>query len=392
MRLVHNYYVDFLKSFKKFVSNIYGDAEILNINGEETVGGIKHYEFNYASRSILQYKLYKHINFEYPTCIINITDIQTDNTHPMRFNSGIYTPEIVQTLGTNLVTDEQVVTDYRWVTIQLNMKINFETGSDVLNYYDRLNNLPIGFMFYSYKYESFLDATELLSGDDYKNFTNLYIQPEPTQTDTTGLRAWFSYQVEPIFKLNSKQNVINNDTNEFNINVDLECQLKIPVIIARTKNANQLVKRFEIVIANTFNADSPLLIDSDMVYIDNLNRLSHNFILQNKNFSIITENEEEFLLINAGQISSFLTNKYVSIYLNSDVTDSDPKVINETLGLFEDLKTNKLIIEDVNSTGVNQLNVIFKLPYSTYIQLVQGYLSFTSLSDIRLLAFDPPQI
>ena len=376
MRHVHNYYVDFLKSLKKFISNIYGDATIELVNGEETVGGIKHFEFNYASKSILQYKLYKHINFEFPTCIINITDIQTDNSHPMRYNSGIYTPEISQVVGTNTRTNENIIVDYRWVTMNINIRLNFETGADVLNYYDRLNNLPINFMFYSYKYASFIDGTELMYGSAL-DYDGVYLKTEPT---SGRLRYWFSYYTEPIFKILSKQKNIDGTNNEFYISLDLECQLKIPAIIAGVNRNNFLIKNIEIVITNTFNIDNPILIDTNEVYIDNKNKLNNVVLLEKSNFEVIQLNDKEYIQLKLSkEYLPFLNDKIVSLYICSDVTNADPKVTHKKFGIFNVDETNILIDGDF---------IIFRSLTTQDDEFYTGYINIGEFSDVRLLIFN----
>ncbi len=379
MRLVHNYYVDFLKSLKKFIINLYGDATVEMIQGIETVGGIKHFEFNYASKSLLHYKLYKHINFEYPTCIINITDVQTDNSHPMRYNSGIYTPEIAQIVGTNTKTNENIIVDYRWVTINLTIKINFETGADVINYYDRLNNLPVNFMFYSYAYSSFIDGTDLMYGsaDDYDN---VFLKMEPT---TGRLRYWFNYSTEPIFKILSKQKNIFSDTNEFYLELNLEAQLKIPAIIASATQRNQIVKSVEIIIANTFNIDNPILIDTKEVYIDNKNKLNNVILLSSSEFSVesvdATKGTNKVRLKISTDFLPFLENKIVSLYICSDVTDKAPVISHKKFGVFNIDETN-ILIEDSS--------IVFIGSSAVDDDFYSGYLSIGPLSDIRLLIFN----
>lgn len=379
MRLVHNYYVDFLKSLKKFISNIYGDATVEMVNGIETVGGIKYFEFNYASKSLLHYKLYQHINFEYPTCIINIIDVQTDNSHPMRYNSGIYTPEIAQIVGTNTKTMDNIVVDYRWVTINLNIRMNFETGADVINYYDRLNNLPVNFMFYSYKYSSFIDGTDLMFGsaDDYEG---VYLKMEPT---TGRLRYWFNYMTEPIFKIVSKQKNIMSDTNDFYIDLSLEVQLKIPAIIAGVTYQNQVVKNIEIIIANTFNIDNPLLIDTKEVYIDNKNKLNHVILLNKEDFSIesidATKGTNRVKLKISTDFLPYLENKIISLYICSDVTDRAPQISHKEFGVFNIDETNILIEDD---------SIVFIGSSAIKDDFYTGYLSLGPLSDIRLLVFN----
>jgi hypothetical protein len=395
MRLVHNYYVDFLKSLKKFIENIYGDAQVFTDHGIVSVGGFRNYEFNYASKSLLHHKLYKQIGFEFPTCIINLTDIQTDNTQPFRYNYGIYTEDLAQTVSINKTTNELVKVDFRWVNLSINIKMNFETGADVLNYYDRLNNLPINFMFYSYKYNSFLDGTSIIETDIkdnstkqdeiLSNYSDIYYKMEPTSSN---LRYWFSYDTEPIFKIVSKQKNIDADNNNYSIDLNLEVQLKIPAVMAKINSrTNLIIKNIEIIIANTFNIDNPILIEEPQIYIDNKNQLSKIFIMDKTDFNFdMGEDGINWIELKIPEIHlNHLMNKFISLYLCSDVTKIDPLLFHKRFGLLnldmlKNLEQTNIIIKD----GY----VIFRYLAVKDEELFNIYENIDTFSDLRLLVFN----
>jgi hypothetical protein len=427
MRLIHNYYVDFLKSLKKFITNLYGDINYINYNGENinTAGGFKNFEFNYASKSLLHYKLYKQINFEYPVCLINVNDIQqSDNSHASRFNGMIHTETLAQEISFNPNTMQAIYVDFKWVTLQIGIRMNFETSADVLNYFDRLLNLPANFMFYSYKYGSFIDCTSLLEGyteDEINSFENIYLKMEPTSDK---LKYWSFYETEPVFKINNKQKNIINDNNEFYINLDLEVQLKIPTQVNNIYKRNQIVKNIEIVIANTFNIDNPILIDTNEVYIDNKHKLSKVFIMDKNDFDIDNNNDSilDFLFIDQPEeillkkpksftymkfpkaYKYLLENKLLSIYMCSDVTASSPKLFNIKYGVFNKDKTN--MIEAIISDKIEDTQFIIEdslLDGYIYLcsknmddldsldnidSLSNLYKSIDTLSDIRFLIYN----
>jgi hypothetical protein len=397
MRLVHNYYVDFLKSLKKFIENIYGDAQVFTDHGITSVGGFRNFEFNYASKSLLHYKLYQQVGFEFPTCIINLTDIQTDNSQPFRYNYGIYTEDLAQTVSINKNTNELIKVDFRWVTLSISIKMNFETGADVLNYYDRLNNLPINFMFYSYKYNSFLDGTSILQTDLDDNSTTLdtilsdysdiYYKMEPT---TSNLRYWFSYNTEPIFKINSKQKNIDSDNNNYSIDLNLEVQLKIPAVMAKINSRNNMIiKNIEIIIANTFNIDNPILIEEPQIYIDNKNQLSKIFIMEKSDFSFSMDTDGiNWIELKIPEVHlNQIINKFVSLYLCSDVTNPAPLLFHKRFGLI-----NLSVLENLEQTNIiiKDGYIIFRFLANTDEELFNIYTNIDVFSDLRLLVFNNP--
>lgn len=393
MKLIHNYYVDFLKSFKKFISATFSDADnsSLDLTGinlpTNDNGGIKEFKFNYASKNLLHHKLYKQVGFEYPTCIINLTDIRTDNTFVSRFISGIYNPETVQTVGWNNKTHDALKVEFKFNTVYLNVRINFETGADVLNYYDRLSVLPYMFYFYYYKYNCFIDGTDLIydvdsSAFNLEDYENLYLKMEPTSNK---LKYWFPYENEPLFKINSLQKNVNYNNNEYYITFDVECLLKIPAVIGRFQRKVELVKSLEIVIANTFNIDYPILMDTKKIYIDNLNKISNILILEKSDFI----KEDDFIKIKIDkQFKSIFENKFISLYYCSDPTLDNPKIYNITFGVFNTLGTNiveyenyiefRHLISNINSTEDKNNDAK---------QMYDIFLNSDSLSEIQLILY-----
>ena len=178
----------------------------------------------------------------------------------------------------------------------------------------------------------------------------------------------------------NKQKNINGDNNEFYISLDLECQLKIPAVIAGVNRQNFLIKNIEIIITNTFNIDNPILIDTNEVYIDNKNKLNNIVILEKKDFSIIQENEKEYILLKLStDYLQFLNNKVISLYICSDVTDQNPKVTHKKFGIFNIDETNILIDGDF---------IVFKGLTDKDDEFYSGYLNIGEMSDIRLLIFN----
>lgn len=395
MRLIHNYYIDFLKSLKRFFIQIYGDHTSEYVNGILTSGGIKHFEFNYASKSLLQYKLYNQIGFEYPTCLINLTDIITDNADPRFINTGVFNSNLSIPLSLNETNEMEIRCRFKWVTAYINIRINFENGADVLNYYDRLHNLPINFNFYSYKYNSYIDVTSLVE-DDPNNYDNLVFKIENTSAE---LRYYSLIPYEPIFKINNKQKNIQNDNNEYFINLDLEVQIPIPTILYKSDAFNNIVKNIEIVITDTFGLGNPILIDTNMVYIDNKRKISNILILDKKDFIITTEDittggdDNDLTTLDDNEITTLsyinikipiqyqylFNNKILSIYFNEDTTNQNPLVIHKKLGLFNVDGTNILIDDNY---------IYFRELITSSSELNNCYNKYISFSELKLIIFN----
>ena len=141
---MYNYYLDYLKSFKAFIGQNFPQ--------------IKHYQFNYADKAYLNYKLYSEHVKEYPMCMVNITDITTDDNKAFfRHIGNKYNIDTAQLLASNHTTRDSVIMDFKWVTIQTQVRINLYSVADLLDYHNQLiSAFPKAFMFYSYKYNAYI--------------------------------------------------------------------------------------------------------------------------------------------------------------------------------------------------------------------------------------------
>ena len=114
------FYVDFLKSFKALIARVFP-----NIN---------HYQFNYGDKSYLNYKLYKNHVTEFPNCHINLTDMRiTDDVNHAFFRSisNHFNDLTTQHICNNNTAQESVLLDFKWVNIQIDVRINVETAAEV---------------------------------------------------------------------------------------------------------------------------------------------------------------------------------------------------------------------------------------------------------------------
>ncbi len=327
---MYNHYLDFLKSFKSFISG--------------TFPGINHFQFNYADNAFLNYKLYQEHVKEWPTCIINLTDITTDDNKAFfRYIAGASSVETAQLLTSNHTLEESVVMDFKWVTMQIQVRINLYSLADLLDYHNQLlSAFPKNFMFYAYKY------TALINVD---NYTEDWLESHDTEglhyrTTNQDVEAFAAYPIEPIFRMNSivKNKMVDGETS---LDVNLEVRLKVPNIVGTTTDDNRIVNGIQIIINSAGDAkDLPILIDMDNdIYSDRRRKLHRSYILTESDFdkenNTVTVKEEIF---------PELENRSIAIYMVDDSTSPDPEILWTEIPIFDIVPVDGELIIPLEST------------------------------------------
>ena len=253
-RLIHNWWVEYLKSLKKFIGDSFDDS-------------INTYEFNFSNKSILLKKLYEGVDFQNPSCIISMDTIRLDsNVDPIRRNSGFFNMKEAATIAVNNTIGQLIKVDFKSIVASQSITLNFTNSTDVLNFLDRIHTIyPQNKDFVSYRYRSYINVHEQtedwLPEHDVENIT---IDTTATQdNDKAGRNAWEEYMmpqrwgeymVEPLFTLSSVSPSIDKTTEKYQIQISLETRLMVPSTILKTDINFQNIKAIEVVIDV---ADSP---------------------------------------------------------------------------------------------------------------------------------------
>ena len=227
-KLVHNWWISYMKSLKKFFNDTFDDS-------------IVHFEFNYAAKSMLLKRLYSNIQQQNPSCIINLDSFMNDNNlDPQRRNSGFYNLEQTTPLCKNYTNTTEVFIDFKFVNLQQTIIINFNDSSDVLNYYDRLTTIyPLNINFISYDYRTLInvhnetanwkltddvqgiivDAAELGS-DNYagKNSWEAFLAPQ----------RWAEYYSCPTFMIENITQMVDKQNEKYQLQISLSTNLRVP--------------------------------------------------------------------------------------------------------------------------------------------------------------------
>ncbi len=344
---MYNYYLDYLKSFKRFIASTFPE--------------IKHYQFNYADKAFLNYKLYQEHVKPYPMCIITLTDITTDdNKDFFRYIGMKYSKDTAQLLASNHTKQDSVIMDFKWVTIQTQVRINLSSLADLLSYHNQvISAFPKSFMFYSYKYNAYIPIDEYThSWESIDDTEGVYYRTHEQQ-----IQAFSRYSIEPIFRVNSvvKNKVIGDDTS---LDINLEVRLKVPNYVGTKTIDNRILNGIQVVINDQdLTGDLPILIDMDNdIFSDRQKKLQRGYIIDKTNFDTVA-NQAVF------NINDYdLLDKNVGVYMVDDSTLNDPKVF-----WTEKFVNNDNIVDD---------NFIIDLTDSL------ADFQFSELSNLQLLVFN----
>jgi len=304
---MHNYYLDFLKSLKRYIGSVFPEIE--------------HYQFNYADYAFLNYKLYEEHVKEYPMCMINLTDITTEDNHAfMRFIGNKHSVDTAQLLANNHTKKDSIVMDFKWVTMQVQIKINLNSVADLFNCHNVLiSEFPKNFMFYSYKYNALINVDDVTKSWDVSDETEGLVY----RTIEQSIEAFCTYNIEPIFRVNSivKNKIINDDIS---LDVNLEIKLKVPNKIGNLTLDDRILNGIQIVMSGAEGTtDSlPILIDMDNdLFSDRQMKLSRSYIIDKLLFN--TEENSLDLPYNLYDI----IDKHVGVYMVDDSTLNVPSVL-----------------------------------------------------------------
>jgi len=305
--MIYNYYVTFLKSFKRMISSAFP--------------GINHYQFNYGSKTYLNWSLYKEHIHEFPTCIVNIQDIQVqDNRDLIRSNGGKYSEDTLQTLCVNHDKKEAVVMDFKWVTITIQVKMNFDNIAELFDYHNAwMTHFPINFMFYSYAFQSYISVDNWTSDWINDNTEGLILR-----SFEDSIQHFALYNIEPIFKVTSVTKTRNVE-EENSIDSTIEVLLKVPNVIGTQTVNDKIIDGIQIIInhvGDDNNGELPVLIDMDNnVYSDLRKKLTKLLVLDKTDF-----NTDLNILQLPGDLFYLMNNKPVAIYMVDDNTSNTPNI------------------------------------------------------------------
>jgi len=320
---MYKYYLDFLKSFKIFLG--------------DTFPSIQHYQFNYADKAYLNYKLYNQHVQEYPLCIVNITDLQTeDNAAFMRAAYSQYSGVMVQAIASNLTRRQTIVMDFKRMIIQLNVRINVNNLSDLLNFHNELmSRVPKDFTFYAYNYNSYINIDDYIDGWKIDDDTNgLYYRAV-----NQNVEAFALYNIEPSIKI---QSVTKNKTqDDMYLDIGIEVRLSVPNAAGTNTINDSIIDGIQIIVEQG-DSDLPILIDMDNDIIsDRKDKLVKTFILHENNF----DKECNCLNLPYLQYKDYI-NHHVVVYTIDDLLNI--KNGKATILYTSIYITDDLIIDDIN--------------------------------------------
>ena len=303
-------------------------------------------------------------------CIINLTDITTDDNKAFfRYIGMQHSRDITQVVASNHTKKDSILIDFKWVTMQVQMKINLYGTADILNYHNQLiSAFPKNMMFYSYKYNAYIQVNDYIQGWDVSDDTEgLYYRS--TQQTVEGFAL---YTIEPIFRITNitKNKVVDGETN---LDISMEIRLKVPNLIGNVSINNRIINGIQIVMNKTNDKDLPILIDmNNDIYSDRQNKLKRSYLLKETDF----DKKNRLLILKKDNYQN-VDNRPVAIYMVEDSTVSDPRI-----EYFEiPVVTSDYIIQ-IEESG--EMVDYYQFPIKTNLLSFQ----FSAFSNIQLLVFE----
>lgn len=376
-KLVHNWWISYMKSLKKFFNDTFDDS-------------IVHYEFNYAAKSMLLKRLYSNIQQENPSCIINMDSFSTDNNlDPQRRNSGFYNLLQATPLCKNYTKTKEIFIDFKFVNISQTIILNFNDSSDVMNYYDRLTTIyPLNINFISYDYRTFINVHVETQDWDLNDTTEGLIvdAAELGSDNSAGLNAWAEYLAPqrwaeyyscPTFMINSINQMIDKQNEKYQLQIQLNTNLRVPqTLIIKAMDAIR-IQAIQIVMDVADNVSSttenglpepttysdgsfkPICIDIDrniyssyktekVLYLDPLiNIIQTKTTMTDENGMDTGFYLSEGSLILPSGLESLISGKGVALFIIQDSTVNKPRMTWSELGILNIQDTNNVPTADV---------------------------------------------
>lgn len=389
-KLVHNWWISYMKSLKKFFNDTFDDS-------------IVHYEFNYAAKSMLLKRIYSKIQQENPSCIINLESFQTDNNmDPQRRNSGFYNLLQTTPLCKNYTKTEEIFIDFKFVNLSQNIILNFNDSSDVMNYYDRLTTVyPLNINFISYDYRTYINVHRETSGWDLSDVTEgLIVDAAELGSDNyagknqwlefLAPQRWAEYTSCPTFMINSINQLIDKQNEKYQLQINMTTVLRVPQTLIVKSMDYIKIKAIQIVMdiadevtttmengipePKTYSDATfkPICIDIDrniyashktdkVVYLDPIINIirTKTTIFDNDGLDTGVYINEGFMII-PSHLEPMIKNKGAALFIIQDSTINKPRMNWAELGILDlyDPLTNPVSgLDDPNQS--NQ-------PYRTY--------------------------
>lgn len=309
--VMHNYYDEFLRSFKSFIAKVTNDS-------------ITYYEFDYGSKTIDMQRMMNDESFEYPTCIIEMNDSQlVDNVGPIARNAmmNVNPSNHNMIIAENLTKYNAILLDKRWISINMTVTINLEDSAALLNYYDLfISQLPFNFTFYDYSYYSYIDVTPLVQGWDLENDSveNIFVRRDPTGYQD---KYYAMIVTKPLIELTGITKNQDKENQTHSLTLSFENMLEVPNIV-RGKGY-QDIKSISVVIDTQNAMEFPILIDIPDNILTNKN-IEKGIIMSPQDFHVSPSDERKYLEVKTDvDIEAF----ELALWVVEDSTDVSSKRI-----------------------------------------------------------------
>ena len=388
MIVTHNYYIDFLKSFNAFLSKRFLSPEVTALSSQP----IQKIEYNISSKTITTYQLYGNESFEYPNIIIDLLDIRADEgiSSISRNAYGLIPSLSTFELTYNETKNESILLEVKRYFLNFNIRVNLESSGDLINYYHIIsNNVPFNFTFIDYKFNYFIDISNIfnnLNWHEDDNIINLIKDNRSINTDETSSYHYYSlFETQPEFEFTSITKEEDKENMKYAININCVAAINIPYILYTRSN----IRIDRIIISTDLNSynETPILLDMDAKIFQN-NNIIKSELISNNDITKVTE------IVNEGTPSEFKKDTY-QISTNFDLT----KILKEDVTKYRigmylisnyfDINQKRLYLPIDKFQIVNSNQILIDIDENDQIKNIDSFLEqYNNLSMIILNIFE----
>jgi len=389
----HNFYINFFNYMKQFLKyTVVGGFD--SRKNDKTLLRIKHFVFNYGSKTISSSTIQGQESVEYPICTININDIRpvdsVKNISRQLLKDSFQSPNDNMFIAENEDKKEVIIASVAQNLMSVSASIEFEDSTDIINYTNNLfNQIPLNFTVYTPPYSNYINVTDMVSNWDQDDDSNgLIIKPSNTYLNKDFVFA--EIVNKPTLELSSATQNVDKEGQNYILNLEMIWNMFQPIGI--TKNRFYTFDKIEVDINTSTNAglidnELPLLtqtsIDSDILNDPDIVSKNIKSYIQLSNQNFLTKGE--IIFYSDVDIDTFSFWSKLNPGLNKEVTKTSRKEYYYPLDYLN--KEKYISIIEINKGVIKEDDNYINID-SSILEIVNDKLTDSLNEFIKIVIYD----
>ena len=336
----HNFFINFFLYIKEFLNyTILGGYDART----SQLLKIKHFSFNFGSKTYASKLNYDQETYEYPIAKINILDIRPfdSNSQIQRRILGLEDNIRKIILADNITKQSVIMADLSLNYVNANIEIQFEDSSDIINFQNMiLNILPLNKTVQLPEQVNTINLTNIIRDLKWQTndkISNIIISPNNTWTDQDYVYGLL-YQ-KPLCELQNINFQQDKEGMRHTMNIDILFTFLKPVKLFAKK-----YRSYKKIVLNINNINNDIIVDSKPLLTNITN--------------------EEIINVDLNDITKININNNIYMIENNDNTIGDTTE-QYIIKLFSDIDFNNFSLwySKVRSINEYDSNYYFDLAY-----------------------------